>query len=101
MTDEYAPRFRDRVEHKELRAAIRAVEFRPRRLKAKPTWAKQAGMTTEAFINAEVDAFLGDPGTVESFQLFRANHGRYPTHNGRLPHGTYVLHWARCSQAED
>jgi len=67
------------VGQKELRAAIRNAWFSPTRLAGVEAWAKQAGITAEEFINNEVDGRLAaDWGEV--FQVFRANHGRYPEH---------------------
>ena len=79
MNDRYEQRFRDTVEGKELRAAIRDAYFPPTRLAGVQAWTKQQGIDTEEFINQEIDNRVkSDWGEV--FQLFRANHGRYPEH---------------------
>jgi hypothetical protein len=64
-------------EDKELRAALRNAYFKPPRMRGVETWAKQAGMTAEEFINTEIDAHINS-GWGEVFQIFHANHGRFP-----------------------
>ena len=64
-------------EDKELRDAIRHVQFPPTRLMGVEGWAKQAGITPEEFIEREIDGFI-DSDWGECFQFFRAIHGRYP-----------------------
>ena len=82
MNDRYEQRFRDTVEGKELRAAIRDACFPPTRLAGVEGWAKRAGITAEEFINREIDGRI-EGGEGEVFQLFRSNHGRYPEHGER------------------
>jgi len=66
-------------EDKELRDAIRHVQFPPTRLMGVEGWARQAGITSEEFIEREIDGFI-DSDWGECFQFFRANRGRYPEH---------------------
>ena len=64
-------------EDQELRAALRHAYFKPPRMIGVETWAKEAGITPEEFINTEINASINS-GWGEVFQVFRANHGRYP-----------------------
>jgi len=66
-------------EDKELRDAIRHVQFPPTRLVGMEGWAKEAGITAEEFIEREIDGFI-DSDWGECFQFFRDKRGRYPEH---------------------
>jgi hypothetical protein len=63
-------------ENQELRAAMRKVFWPPSRLEEAEV-AKRVNKTPEEFINADIDTFI-DGGWGAVFQIFHANHGRYP-----------------------
>ena len=67
-------------ENQELRAATRKVFWPPSRLEETDELAKRVNKTPEEFINADIDIFI-DGGWGDVFQIFHANHGRYPEHS--------------------
>ena len=77
----------DDKQDQELRDAIRNAAFPPTRLAVVQAWAKQAGVTPEEFINIEIDGRL-ESGEGESFRVFRANHGRYPSNYEEMRQAT-------------
>jgi hypothetical protein len=66
-------------ENQELRAAMLKVFWSPSRLEEAGELAKRVNKTPDEFISADIDTFI-DGGWGDVFQIFHANHGRYPEH---------------------